>query len=147
MESLQVETGARSRQERIVALLERVQLDADHRSRYPHEFSGGQLQRIAIARALAVQPDLIICDEPTSALDVSIRADVLELLRELQREYELSYLFITHDLSIVPSLAHHVGVMQAGKIVEQGTAQQILQDPQHPYTQALLASVPRLDQN
>ncbi|MCX2981036.1 ABC transporter ATP-binding protein [Halieaceae bacterium IMCC14734] len=147
MESLKVESRATERQERIVALLERVQLNADHRSRYPHEFSGGQLQRIAIARALAVRPDLIICDEPTSALDVSIRAEVLELLRELQREYELSYLFITHDLSIVPSLAHHVGVMQAGKIVEQGTAQQILQAPQHPYTQALLASVPRLDQH
>jgi ABC-type microcin C transport system duplicated ATPase subunit YejF len=147
MESLMVESRTAVRQERIVALLERVQLEADHRSRYPHEFSGGQLQRIAIARALAVRPDLIICDEPTSALDVSIRAEVLELLRELQREYELSYLFITHDLSIVPSLAHHVGVMQAGKIVEQGSAQQILQDPQHPYTQALLASVPRLDHN
>lgn len=145
MESLQVESRESVRQERIVALLERVQLEADHRSRYPHEFSGGQLQRIAIARALAVRPELIVCDEPTSALDVSIRAEVLDLLRELQREYELSYLFITHDLSIVPSLAHHVGVMQAGKIVEQGSAQQILQHPQHPYTQALLASVPRLE--
>jgi peptide/nickel transport system ATP-binding protein len=133
------------REARIGALLDRVQLRRDYAQRYPHEFSGGQLQRIAIARALAVQPELIICDEPTSALDVSIRAEVLELLQELQREFGVSYLFITHDLSIVPSLAHHVGVMQHGKLVEQGSAEQILTRPQHPYTQALLASVPRVD--
>jgi ABC-type oligopeptide transport system ATPase subunit len=101
------------------------------------------LQRIAIARALAVEPELIICDEPTSALDVSIRAEVLELLQELQREFGVSYLFITHDLSIVPGLAHRVGVMRSGKLVEQGSAEQILTRPQHPYTQALLSSVPR----
>jgi peptide/nickel transport system ATP-binding protein len=134
-----------ARKARINALLERVQLDSGHARRYPHEFSGGQLQRIAIARALAVNPQLIICDEPTSALDVSIRAEVLELLAELQREFGVSYLFITHDLSIVPTLAHKVGVMQAGKLVEQGTAEQILTAPQHPYTQALLAAVPRLE--
>ena len=103
------------------------------------------MQRIAIARALAVEPELIICDEPTSALDVSIRAEVLDLLQVLQREEGVSYLFITHDLSIVPTLADHVGVMQYGKLVEQGSAEQILTNPQHPYTKALLASVPRLD--
>jgi peptide/nickel transport system ATP-binding protein len=133
------------REERIGLLLDRVQLRREYSQRYPHEFSGGQLQRIAIARALAVEPELIVCDEPTSALDVSIRAEVLGLLQELQREFGVSYLFITHDLSIVPSLAHHVGVMQAGKLVEQGSAEQILTAPQHPYTRALLASVPRID--
>jgi len=145
MVSLGLELSSVQRQERIKQLLERVQLGPEFSQRYPHEFSGGQLQRIAIARALAVEPELIICDEPTSALDVSIRAEVLDLLQELQREFGVSYLFITHDLSIVPSLAHHVGVMQLGKIVEQGSAEQILTAPRHPYTQALLASVPRID--
>ncbi|MEJ2530629.1 MAG: dipeptide ABC transporter ATP-binding protein [Halioglobus sp.] len=145
MVSLGLGLDSAEREARIGALLDRVQLRRDYAQRYPHEFSGGQLQRIAIARALAVQPELIICDEPTSALDVSIRAEVLELLQELQREFGVSYLFITHDLSIVPSLAHHVGVMQHGKLVEQGSAEQILTRPQHPYTQALLASVPRVD--
>ncbi len=145
MISLGLGLTAMERTERTHALLERVQLLAEHSDRYPHEFSGGQLQRVAIARALAVKPQLIICDEPTSALDVSIRAEVLELLQELQREFGVSYLFITHDLSIVPTLAHHVGVMQMGKIVEQGSAEQILNRPEHPYTKALLNSVPRID--
>ncbi len=145
MISLGLGLTAGEREERIGQLLERVQLPREYSQRYPHEFSGGQLQRIAIARALAVEPELIICDEPTSALDVSIRAEVLELLQELQREFGVSYLFITHDLSIVPSLAHHVGVMQLGKLVEQGSAEQILTAPKHPYTQALLNSVPRID--
>ncbi|MCL4108969.1 UNVERIFIED_CONTAM: hypothetical protein GTU68_008164 [Idotea baltica] len=114
---------------------------------YPHELSGGQQQRIMIAMALACEPDILIADEPTTALDVTIQEQVLDLIRELQTEFGLSLLFITHDLSIVPSLAHHVGVMQSGKIVEQGTSEQILTNPQHPYTQALLASVPRLDKN
>ena len=145
MISLGLGLTAAERKERIGQLLERVQLPRAFSQRYPHEFSGGQLQRIAVARALAVEPELIICDEPTSALDVSIRAEVLELLQELQREFGVSYLFITHDLSIVPSLAHHVGVMQLGKLVEQGSAEQILTAPKHPYTQALLNSVPRID--
>ncbi|MAA86049.1 MAG: ABC transporter ATP-binding protein [Haliea sp.] len=144
MISLGLGLSEEARRARIQALLQRVQLGAEHANRYPHEFSGGQLQRIAIARALAVDPELIICDEPTSALDVSIRAEVLELLAELQREFGVSYLFITHDLSIVPGLAHKVGVMQRGKLVEQGTAEQILTAPAHPYTQELLAAVPRL---
>lgn len=145
MISLGVSTSPAQRSERVASLLQRVQMLPEHASRYPHEFSGGQLQRIAIARALAVEPELIICDEPTSALDVSIRAEVLELLQDLQREDGVSYLFITHDLSIVPTLADHVGVMQYGKLVEQGSTEQILTQPQHPYTRALLASVPRLD--
>jgi peptide/nickel transport system ATP-binding protein len=145
MNSLGMGLSRAQREGRITELLRRVQLEPGFADRYPHEFSGGQLQRIAIARALAVEPELIICDEPTSALDVSIRAEVLELLQELQRESGVSYLFITHDLSIVPGLAHRVGVMREGQLVEQGSAQQILTDPQHEYTQALLASVPRVD--
>jgi peptide/nickel transport system ATP-binding protein len=146
MDSLDMGLSPAQEQKRIDALLERVQLAAEFSQRYPHELSGGQLQRIAIARALAVEPELIICDEPTSALDVSIRAEVLELLQELQNEFGVSYLFITHDLSIVPGLAHRVGVMQAGKLVEQGSAEQILTRPQHPYTRALLKSVPKVSE-
>jgi ABC-type microcin C transport system duplicated ATPase subunit YejF len=145
MDSLGMGLSAAQRDERVAQLLLRVQLGPEFIQRYPHEFSGGQLQRIAIARALAVEPELIVCDEPTSALDVSIRAEVLELLQQLQRESGVSYLFITHDLSIVPGLAHRVGVMQMGKLVEQGSAEQILTRPQHPYTRALLNSVPRID--
>jgi ABC-type microcin C transport system duplicated ATPase subunit YejF len=145
MDSLGMGLTGAERAQRVAALLERVQLPEEFSLRHPHELSGGQLQRIAIARALAVEPELIICDEPTSALDVSIRAEVLDLLRELQREFRVSYLFITHDLSIVPSLAHRVGVMQAGVLVEQGSAEQILMQPQHAYTRALLAAVPRVD--
>ena len=142
MMSLVPELDKQQRQARIEALLEQVQLEPEHRLRYPHEFSGGQRQRIAIARALAVEPDLIICDEPTSALDVSIRAEVLELLQTLQNDLGVSYLFITHDLSIIPQLAHRVAVMKDGVIVEQGKTEQIITRPQHPYTQALLASSP-----
>ncbi|MDZ7785099.1 MAG: dipeptide ABC transporter ATP-binding protein [Halioglobus sp.] len=131
------------RDERVAQLLQRVQLQPAYSRRYPHELSGGELQRVAIARALAVEPELIICDEPTSALDVSIRAEVLDLLRQLQLDDGVSYLFITHDLSIVPGLAHQVGVMRDGVLVEQGSAEQILTAPQHPYTQTLLAAVPR----
>jgi ABC-type microcin C transport system duplicated ATPase subunit YejF len=145
MISLGMGLSVAQQNERTASLLSRVQLLPEHALRYPHEFSGGQLQRVAIARALAVEPELIICDEPTSALDVSIRAEVIALLQALQREFGVSYLFITHDLSIVPTLAHHVGVMQAGKIVEQGSAEQILTNPQHAYTKALLNSVPRID--
>jgi peptide/nickel transport system ATP-binding protein len=145
MQSLGVARPGVQRAQVIDELLQRVQLPVEFGQRHPHELSGGQLQRVAIARALAVEPELIICDEPTSALDVSIRAEVLELLKNLQRESGVSYLFITHDLSIVPSLAHRVGVMRAGKLVEQGSAEQILTNPQHPYTRALLQSVPRID--
>ena len=145
IENLMFDVTPAQRKDLVASLLERVQLEPDMRDRYPHEFSGGQLQRVAIARALAVEPQLINCDEPTSALDVSIRAEVLELLQELQREFSVSYLFITHDLSIIPTLAHKVAVMRSGRIVETGTAEQILTNPQHDYTKALLASVPRID--
>ncbi|WP_321323420.1 dipeptide ABC transporter ATP-binding protein [Thiomicrorhabdus sp.] len=129
---------------RIEELLVQVGLEPEHKHRYPHEFSGGQRQRIGIARALAVEPELIICDEPTSALDVTVRAQVLKLLEDLQKQYQLSYLFITHDLSIIPSIAHKVAVMQNGKVVEQGTVEQIMHNPQQEYTKQLLNSAPEL---
>ncbi len=130
---------------RIDALLERVGLDAQYKHRYPHEFSGGQRQRICIARALAAEPKVLICDEPTSALDVSVQAQILNLLRELQQEFGLSYFFITHNISVVEYLAHRIAVMYLGRIVEQGTRDEILKSPKHPYTQALLAAVPKLE--
>jgi peptide/nickel transport system ATP-binding protein len=130
------------RREKVEALLEQVGLSKTAISRYPHEFSGGQRQRICIARALAVNPRLIICDEPTSALDVSVQAQILNLLKQLQNELSLSYLFITHNISVVAYLADEVAVMYLGRIVEQGTAEEILQSPAHPYTQALLSAVP-----
>jgi peptide/nickel transport system ATP-binding protein len=130
--------------EHIKELLLKVELEAEHAERYPHEFSGGQRQRIGIARALAVEPELIICDEPTSALDVSVRAQVLKLLKRLQEESGVSYLFITHDLSIVPMVADEVAVMKEGKIVEQGLVEKVMKDPQHEYTKRLLESAPKL---
>jgi peptide/nickel transport system ATP-binding protein len=133
------------RGKRIDALLERVGLDTKYKHRYPHEFSGGQRQRICIARALAAEPKILICDEPTSALDVSVQAQILNLLRELQQEFNLSYFFITHNISVVEYLAHRIAVMYLGRIVEQGSRDEILKSPKHPYTQALLAAVPKLE--
>lgn len=126
----------------IAALLGQVGLEAEAAQRYPHEFSGGQRQRIAIARALAVQPELIVCDEPTSALDVSVQAQILNLLRSLQDELGLAYLFITHNFAVVEYLAHEVAVMYLGRIVERGRVEEVLRSPQHPYTKALLSAVP-----
>ena len=131
--------------ERCIELLEMVGMDVSSMFRYPHEFSGGQRQRISIARALAVNPEFIVCDEPTSALDVSVQAQILNLLRELQQQLGLSYLFITHNISVVSYLAEEVAVMYLGRIVEKGAVGEILQNAKHPYTQALLEAVPDVD--
>ena len=138
------ELGAAERRARIEGLLERVGMGVEALGRYPHEFSGGQRQRLAIARALAVRPKLIICDEPTSALDVSVQAQILNLLRDLQRELGMSYLFITHNIGVVEYIADQVAVMREGKFVEEGPALQVLEHPREEYTRALLAAVPRV---
>lgn len=145
MDALGIGTTSADRQKRIDLLLDQVGLAQGSKWRYPHEFSGGQRQRIAIARALAVNPALLICDEPTSALDVSVQAQILNLLRSLQQELGLSYLFITHNLAVVEYVAHEVCVMYLGRIVERGTVQEVMRNAQHPYTRALLSAVPRID--
>jgi len=145
MDALGVANNSGERQRRIDELLDQVGLAQAAKWRYPHEFSGGQRQRIAIARALAVNPKLLICDEPTSALDVSVQAQILNLLKSLQHELNLSYLFISHNLAVVEYLAHEVCVMYLGRIVERGSVDEVLHHARHPYTQALLSAVPRID--
>ncbi|MBS1190460.1 MAG: Oligopeptide/dipeptide transporter, ATP-binding protein, C-terminal [Rhodocyclaceae bacterium] len=143
MAALGVVAGGRERAAAVAILLEQVGLPAEAVGRYPHEFSGGQRQRIAIARALAVQPEVLVCDEPTSALDVSVQAQILNLLKSLQESLGVAYLFITHNFAVVEYLAHEVAVMYLGRIVERGSADEVLRSPKHPYTRALLSAVPQ----
>lgn len=146
-EPLKIHTrhSAAERRDRVVELLEKVGLSDHHANRYPHEFSGGQRQRIGIARALSTRPKIVIADEPVSALDVSIQAQVINLMQELQEEFDLSYIFIAHDLSVVRHISDRIAVMYLGNIAEIGPAEQVYSQPLHPYSRALLAAVPRPD--
>ncbi|MHA1458835.1 MAG: ABC transporter ATP-binding protein [Promethearchaeota archaeon] len=147
-EPLKILLGVNKKREirrRVLELLETVSMKAEHLDRYAHEFSGGQKQRIVIARALACNPELIILDEPTSALDVSVQAQILNLLKELQKRFNLSYLFITHDLSVIQHIANRIQVMYLGKFVEGGTVDEVFYNPTHPYTKALLSARPTFD--
>ncbi|WP_144553658.1 ABC transporter ATP-binding protein [Bacillus sp. X1(2014)] len=147
-EGIDIHGLAKSREDRmeqVYELLETVGLNREHANRYPHEFSGGQRQRIGIARALAVQPEFIIADEPISALDVSIQAQVVNLMRKLQKEKSLTYLFIAHDLSMVKYISDRIGVMYFGKMVELAPADELYKNPLHPYTQSLLSAIPSPD--
>ena len=145
MQAHDIGESTEARQNRVAELMQRVGLSPDMVTRYPHEFSGGQRQRIGIARCLAVDPEFIVCDEATSALDVSVQAQILNLLKSLQTDFNLTYLFITHNLSVVEYFADEVAVMYLGRIVERGTTEEIFDSPKHPYTRALLSAVPKMD--
>ncbi len=145
MEIHEPQLTAAERKERVLQLLDRVGLQPQYAARYPHEFSGGQRQRIGIARSLATRPALIVADEPVSALDVSVQAQVINLMQELQAEFGLTYLFVAHDLSVVYHVSDRIAVMYLGSLVEVGTAEQVYKTPRHPYTKALLSAVPRPD--
>jgi peptide/nickel transport system ATP-binding protein len=142
MDLHQLHGSRQQRKENVINLLEKVGLEADHYNRYPFEFSGGQRQRICIARTLAVEPSFIICDESVSALDVSVQAQVLNLLNDLKEDFGLTYIFISHDLSVVKHIADTIMVMQSGKIVERGDAESVFNDPQQAYTKKLIQSIP-----
>ena len=146
MQAHSIGESADERHDRVAELMQRVGLSPDMVNRYPHEFSGGQRQRIGIARCLAVDPEFIVCDEATSALDVSVQAQILNLLKSLQADFDLTYLFITHNLSVVEYFADEVAVMYLGRIVERGTTEEIFDSPKHPYTRALLSAVPKMDE-
>lgn len=145
LKALYPELSAADREGRVVAMLERVGLSRLHLNRYPHEFSGGQCQRVGIARALIVQPKMLICDEPVSALDVSVQAQIINLLQDLQREYGLALIFIAHDLAVVRHISHRVMVLYMGRMMEQADRENLFNAPAHPYTKALLASAPSSD--
>ena len=137
--------GVEDQSRRVIELLELVGLSESDGKRYPHEFSGGQRQRISIARALASNPEFIVCDEPTSALDVSVQAQVLNLLKRLQRDLGLTYLFISHDMAVVRVMAHRIGVLKEGKLIEEKDATSLIENPQHPYTRMLMDATPRFN--
>ena len=137
--------NAKERHDKIISLLERVGLNSEHANRYPHEFSGGQRQRVGIARALAVDPEFIVCDEPVSALDVSIQAQILNLLMDLQEQRKIAYMFITHDLCVVRHISHEIMVMYMGQVVEYASRDELFRHPVHPYTVGLLNAIPTVD--